>query len=129
MKVYIVDDNQKYIDSLRMFIEGHLHYSVVGIAFNGKQFIDEYNGTADVILMDINMPVLNGLRATKLSFWNNCELKVLAVSQYSHIADLKQLVEAGFKGFVSKTNIFSELKNAINAVYKGELYFPEQLAT
>lgn len=127
MKLFIVDDNKQFIESVTLFIEGYLHYEVVGKAHSGKEFLNNYNGMADIVLMDINMPVLDGLKATKHGIWMDNELKIIAVSQYSSIVDLNQLISAGFKGFVSKTNIFSKLNNALKTVNSGKLFFPDQL--
>lgn len=127
MKLYLVDDNEHFRETLKSFLEEFLSCNVIGEASDGKEFLDTYDGKADLILMDINMPGIDGLKATKLGTWNDRDIKIIAVSQYTSIADLQQLIEAGFKGFVSKTKIFDELKTAIETVQNGRFFFPNEL--
>lgn len=127
MKLFIVEDNSSFRESLKTFLEGFLLHEVVGEAANGKEFIDNYNDDADIILMDINMPELDGVKATKLGTFQNRNAKIIAVTQHRTIVDLHRLISAGFKGFVSKTNLFMELPKALKKVANDELYFPDEL--
>lgn len=128
MNLFLVDDNASFRQNLKTFIEGFLGHQIIGESSDGKEFIAQYTNDADIILMDINMPGMDGLKATKLSTWNDRELRIIAVSQYSTMADLQQLIEVGFKGFVSKTNLFEDLPKALDAVNKGGFFFPEDIA-
>ncbi|QQS50204.1 MAG: response regulator transcription factor [Bacteroidota bacterium] len=125
MKIYLVDDNDTFRANLKLYLEGHLNYQVIGETDSGRVFLDATNVSADVVLMDINMPELNGVDTTKFSTWQNRNLKIIAVSQYKENVDLQQLIGAGFKGFVSKTNLFSDLDRAIKTVAEGGYFFPE----
>lgn len=127
MKIVLVDDNKQFRESLKLYVEGHLNHEVVGEAEDGKNFLKQLNLQADIILMDINMPNLGGMEATKQGIWSNKNLKIIAVSQYKENVDLQQLIGVGFKGFVSKTNLFRDLNNAINTVNDGGYFFPEEL--
>ncbi len=127
MNIFLVDDNDDFRKTLKFFLEGHLNHKVVGEADDGKTFVDMGYITADIILMDINMPNINGLVATKKSTWENQEYKIIAVSQYKDNIDLQQLISVGFKGFVSKTNLFEDLDDAINTVTNGEFFFPDDV--
>ena len=123
MNIYLVDDNNKFRETLRLFLEDHLNHKVVGETNDGKSFLDQEYINADIILMDINMPNINGLEATKLGLWKNNMHKIIAVSQYKNNVDLKQLIDAGFKGFVSKVDIFRDLGKAIEDVNAGKMFF------
>lgn len=124
MKIYLVDDNDKFRKTLKSFIEDFLFYQVVGESADGEHFVKNYNGNADIILMDINMPGIDGLKATKTLSNNIRNIKIIAVSQYLSMVDLPQLIGVGFKGFVSKTNLYEELDIAIQAVFEDGYYFP-----
>lgn len=127
MEVVLVDDNADFRSGLKMFIEEHLGYKVLKEFDNGQSFVDNSLLKADIILMDINMPQLNGMEAAKMGTWNKRDMKLIAVSQFKESVDINVLIGAGFRGFVSKTNVFKELSKAIETVLKGEYYFPDEL--
>lgn len=127
MNILLVDDNNAFRKSLKLFLEEHLHYNIVGEFSDGKQFIESDNMRADIILMDINMPKVNGLKATKSKTWEDHSSKIIAVSQYNDNVDIKQLIGVGFRGFVSKMNLFRDLENAITTVQNGGYFFPDEL--
>lgn len=127
MNIILVDDNQAFRERLKLYLEEHLNYSVVGETNSGLSFLEMNNIYADIILMDINMPGMGGLEAAKRSLWKYENLKIIAVSQYTDSVDLQQLVEIGFKGFVSKTNLFRDLEPAIRTILEGGYFFPEEL--
>ncbi len=127
MKIYLVDDNTAFRENLKLFLEEHLKHQVVGESVSGKDFLKQTNMYADIILMDINMPEINGLNATKQSTWLHQSLKIIAVSQHIDTVDIQQLISVGFKGFVSKANLFRDLEDAIELVSKGRFFFPSEL--
>ena len=127
MKIFLVDDNDHFRKTLRFFLENHLNYEISGELSNGKEFLEQSFIDADIILMDINMPEINGLETTKLGMWKNKSYKIIAVSQYKESVDLQQLISAGFKGFVSKVDVFRDLETAIKTVVAGKLFFPDDI--
>jgi DNA-binding NarL/FixJ family response regulator len=128
MNIYLVDDHLEFRKSLKLYLTLGLKYTVVGEADNGRDFLsDKRMHYADIVLMDINMPNLNGICATKLSIWDKSNLKIIAITMSCDNYGLNEIIGAGFKGFVCKDNIFNELNTALNRVIQGQLYFPDNM--
>ncbi|MGE4288284.1 MAG: response regulator transcription factor [Salinivirgaceae bacterium] len=127
MRILLVDDNEAFRKSLKTFLEGEYQYTVVGEMADGKEFLDAETVDADVVLMDINMPGINGLLATKKRLWMAPHLKIIAVSQHQYDIDLELLIGSGFKGFVSKTNLYDDLQPALLKVKAGLFSFPADI--
>lgn len=128
MKVIIVDDNKTFQESLKYFLESVFLYEVVGMANDGEEFLKIENAhNADIILIDIQMPNLNGIETVKKALWQYQFQKFIAITNYTDSAYLLELIGAGFAGCVFKSNIYDELENAINTVLKNQLYFPKNI--
>jgi two-component system NarL family response regulator len=124
LKVIIADDNETFRKGLVFYIEEILGHKVIGEACNGKQLLELDNiPVADILLIDIEMPELNGIDTTRKLNWMFREIRVIAISAYSDKAYLQQLIGAGFKGYVIKKNIFNDLPAALECVMKNEYYF------
>lgn len=130
MKLIIVDDNSEFRDNLRFFLEHKLNHIVIAEAASGEEFLG-FNETiireADIILMDIMMKKLSGVETTKRITWVHFNLKIIAVTMHIEKVFLDQIIEAGFKGFVLKTNIFNTLEKTLNDVLYGKLHIDEML--
>ena len=130
MKLIIVDDNSEFRENLRFFLEQKLNHNVIAEAASGEEFL-ALNETiireADIILMDIMMNQLSGIETTKRITWIHFNLKIIAVTMHIEKIFLDQIIEAGFKGFVLKTNIFNTLEKTLNDVYYGKLHIDETL--
>ena len=128
MKIIIVDDNKTFREGIKYFLERCLNYDVIEIVDDGAAFLKLKNvHTADIILMDIQMPQINGIHATKRVLWDMNYLKIIAITMYNDNAYLTELIEAGFKGYVIKNQIYEELQKAIETVASGKLYFPSYI--
>jgi DNA-binding NarL/FixJ family response regulator len=125
MKIILVDDNQAFREGFRFYLETALGYEVIGCYSNGEEFI---NGNefikCDLVFMDMEMPIIDGIRATKLALWNARDLKIIAITGFKEKAYLSELIGAGCKGCVFKDNIYDELVSAIRQVMDGKLYYP-----
>jgi DNA-binding NarL/FixJ family response regulator len=128
MRIIIVDDNKLFRDAIKLYLVNELNIDVVGEATNGKEFLALINNAfVDIVLMDIQMPELDGIAATKKWCLRNPGTKVIAVTMFTDKAYLLQLIEAGFKGCIFKTNFFAEIATAIAAIQKGGLYFASNI--
>lgn len=125
MKIIIVDDNDEFRETLRFFIEHKLKHTVIAEAGSGEEFLTmdlRIVKDADIILMDIIMKNISGTEATMAMNWNHYGLKIIAVTMHIENVFLTQIIEAGFKGCVFKSDIFKELETALNEVNAGRLY-------
>lgn len=130
MKLIIVDDNSEFRANLKVFLELKLNHEVIAEASSGEEFLAFDEKTireADIILMDIMMNQISGIEATKRITWLHYNLKIIAVTMHIEKVFLDQIIEAGFKGFVLKTNIFNTLEKTLNDVYYGRLHIDETL--
>lgn len=129
-KFIIVDDNPTFRESLRFYLENILGYSVLAEFENGKEFLSgESYYEADIILMDIEMPEMNGLDSIKLAQQDYQFVKAIAITSYEDRAYLDELLKMGFKGCVLKSEVFKQLEEAIAVVMKGKYYFPKNIKT
>ncbi len=127
-KLYLVDDHQIFREGLRNLIEIEGIGEVVGESNNGKDFIDKIeNIDVDLVLMDISMPIMNGIEATKLAIEKNPELKVMALSMNGDEDYYYKMIEAGVKGFLLKDSGIKEIERAIFTVIDGDSYFSNEL--
>jgi len=128
IKILIADDHRMFRESLRNILTTEKTADVLNEAENGKdllELLDVYQ--PDIVLMDIAMPVMDGVEATKRAIQKQPNLKVLALSGFDDERYYFSMVEAGAKGFVLKNSGIAELKNAINEVYNGNNWFSSEL--
>lgn len=130
IKVLIVDDHtlvRAGIRSLLALVDG---IEVVGEASDGKEAIAKVRQLMpQVVLMDLAMPVMGGLEATRRLRREFPDIKVLALTQYDDSEYVIPIIEAGACGFITKMSAFSELAAAIQAAHKGESYLSSTAAT
>lgn len=125
----IADDHTLVRDGIRALLALASDIEVVGEAANGKEAVEKARELApDVVLMDLAMPVVTGLEATRRICRESPGTKVLALTQYDDSEYVIPVVEAGARGFVTKMSAFSELTAAIQAVYRGESYLSPSAA-
>lgn len=128
MKVIIVDDSKAFRNGLKYYLQKDYHYEIIGEASNGAEFLSLKNiHQADVILMDIQMPEINGIKAARKVLWDMNHLKIIAITMYKERAYLRELIEAGFKGCVFKNEIYNKLNIIIEKVADDQICFPEDI--
>ncbi|MBR8537946.1 response regulator transcription factor [Carboxylicivirga sediminis] len=127
-KVIIVDDCVAFGQSLQFLLSHMPQYEVLAILSDGKDVIEyPHLAQADLIIMDMSMPIINGVDAGKQINYILPDIKLVAVTQNNDMVCLRELVEAGFRGYVLKHSIVEDLANVLNAVLKNELAFPKEL--
>jgi len=129
IKVLIVDDHAILRDGISALLSLAADIEVIGEAENGREAIDRARQLApDVVLMDIAMPAMDGLEATRRIHKEFPQMKVLTLTQYDDREHLLSLLEAGAEGFISKTAASSELASAIRSVYQGDSFLSPSVA-
>ena len=129
IRVLIVDDHTLVRDGIRALLALVADVEVVGEAANGKEALVKTEQLApDVVLMDLAMPIMGGLEATRRIRREFPGVRVLALTQYDDSEYVIPIIEAGACGFVTKMVAFSELASAIQAAYRGESYLSPSAA-
>lgn len=131
IRVVIIEDLPIILEGIKLLINNVDDFEIVGEFPNGKAFVDTILSIeADIILTDINMPVMDGITATKLAMSLRPELKIIALSMYNDRKFYYEMITAGAKGFVLKQAPARDLEFAIREVFNGGNYFsPDLLRT
>ena len=129
IRVLIVDDHTLVRDGIKALLSLVADIEVVGEAADGRQAIGKAKDLLpDVVLMDLSMPVMSGLEATRRLRKEFPKMRVLALTQYDDSEYVIPVIEAGACGFVTKMMAFSELASAIAAAYQGDSYLSPSAA-
>ena len=124
----IVDDHTLFRNGLRILLNNIDNYHVVAEAANGKQFLDLLDTIIpDLVLMDINMPVMDGIEASGIAHEKFPELKIITLSMYGEEDYYYKMVNAGVKGFLLKNSDIKEVRTALDVVYEGGSFFSSEL--
>lgn len=123
IRVLLVDDHTIVREGISTLLELSPEIEVVGEAANGQEALDLIRKLKlDVVLMDLAMPVMGGLEATRSICREFPEIKVLVLTQYEDKEHVFAILEAGARGFLNKSAASSELVSAIRSVYRGDSY-------
>jgi two-component system, NarL family, nitrate/nitrite response regulator NarL len=124
IKVLLADDHILVRQGLRSSLSEYREIQVVGEACNGREAVDKAQTLApDVVLMDINMPEMNGLEATAALRKRGSPARVLALTVHNNKQYLLQIIRSGAQGYVLKDTSPDELVRGIQAVLNGEAFF------
>lgn len=124
IRIILVDDHPLVLEGINSRLQNEGNIEVVGLASNGKEALEIARDTlADVVLMDVNMPVMDGLEATKIFVNEFPDICVLILSMHDEQEYIIKLMQAGAKGYVLKDVSADELIKAIETVYDGSSFF------
>lgn len=128
INIIIVEDHTLFREGLKSLLLSSNKFNVIAEFSNGKEFVDSiFDYNPDLVLIDINMPHMNGIEATAEAKIKKPELKIIALSMYSDQKYYYEMIKAGASGFVLKEATTDELEKAILDVMNNESFFSPKL--
>jgi two-component system response regulator NreC len=129
IQILLADDHKITRDGLKALLESQKNMTVIGEAENGRKAVRlALDLQPDVIVMDINMPELNGIEATRQIKADLPKVKIIALSMYSDKRYVVGMLKAGVSGYLLKNCAFDELVSAISAVVNNQNYMSPKIA-
>ncbi len=130
IKILLVDDHKILRDGIRSLLKEYADMEVVGEAADGRTAITLVNELSpDVVIMDISMPDLNGIDATRRINSEHQGVKVIALSMHCDKQFVSEIFKAGATGYLLKDSAFDELEHAIRIVMDGKTYINPQVGS
>ena len=130
IQVHIADDHEILIEGIIAVIKNDKDIEVNGYSLTGKEVIDWFDNEtnkADVLILDITMPDLDGFEVLKHFKRNNIHQNIIVLSSYDDIKIVQEVLNLGCKGYISKNSAGEHLVRAIKAVANGEQYFSSDI--
>jgi len=128
VNIFLVDDHKLFREGLKLLLKNIEEVNEIWEASNGEEFLKRLSEqNPDLVLMDIEMPVLNGIDATTQALARYPNLKIIALSMYGDEEYFQRIIDAGACGFLMKNSDFSEVRRAVTNVLQGNNYFTEEI--
>ncbi|MEQ9465985.1 MAG: response regulator transcription factor [Ekhidna sp.] len=126
VKILIADDHQIVIDGLKLVLSSREDFEVVGEAGNGLEVLDFLNHRhVDVVVLDINMPEMDGIKCAKKIKSTHPKIKVIILTMYAQKSFVEEIIKIGIDGCLLKNNTGKELSDAIARVHSGKSYYDQ----
>ena len=123
IRILLADDHAIMRDGIRALVGLHDDIEIVGEASEGRETIDKVQELEpDIVVMDIAMPGMDGLEATRRIKNKHPKVKVLVLTQYNNREYILSAIKAGAAGYVPKRALGSDLISALRAIYRGESF-------
>ena len=128
ISVHIADDHKILIEGITAVINTDESIEVEGYSLTGKQVIEWIeSNSADILILDINMPEYDGIEVLKFFKQKKITQKVIILSSYDDVKLVQEMINLGANGFLSKDSAGLHIIEAINAVYHGDQYFSDAI--
>jgi len=129
LRVLIVDDDALIRDGLKMLIEMEDDFEVIGTAANGQEAFEMCQlNSPDLVLMDIRMPVMDGVQGTQLIKRHFQNMKVVLLTTFKDDEYIKEAVKSGAEGYILKNQSSDSIIESLRAVGKGNTVFEKEVA-
>ncbi|MFL9837339.1 response regulator transcription factor [Flavobacterium sp. ST-75] len=131
IKIIIVDDHLLFSQSLSYLVGSFENFEVAGIYNNGKEFITAVKGgikLPDIVLLDVNMPIMDGIETMKWIKQNHPDQKVIALSVNNDEDTVMRMITNGAKGYLLKDTDPKNFKEALEEVYSRGFYYSEMVS-
>jgi len=130
IRILLVDDHKILRDGIRSLLKGYDDMEIVGEAADGRTAIRLVKELSpDVVIMDISMPDLNGIDATRKIIADNPNVHIIALSMHYDKQFISETFKAGASGYLIKDSAFDELEHAVRIVMDGKTYMNPQIAS
>jgi len=130
LKVILVDDHQLFREGLKLLLGNFKYIVSIKEASNGQDFLELLKeDRPDIVFMDINMPGVDGIEATRLALQSEPSLNIIGLSMYADEDYYTRMIDAGAKGFVLKNSSIHEVETAIKHIMNGNNYFSPEILT
>lgn len=128
IRIYLADDHALLRDGLKLIISQNENFEVIGEADNGRTALDEIEKlNPDVVLLDISMPVMNGLETARQLRKYNSKIKIIILSRHDNDAYVQQALQYDINGYILKDYAGNELLRGIKEVIIGNVYLSPRL--
>jgi two-component system, NarL family, response regulator NreC len=122
--ILIADDHDLVRAGIAALLKGERDIQVVGEADDGREALEKVRSLSPrIVLMDLTMPEMDGMEATRLITQDFPNTKVLVLTQHEHEEYIRRVINSGASGYLVKNSLAGDLLRAIRAVHKGEKYF------
>jgi DNA-binding NarL/FixJ family response regulator len=126
--VFIIDDHQMFINGIQSMFADHALIRIVGVSTSGKEALQQLRQLmADVVLLDINLPDIDGIELNKRLQREFSHLKVIALTMHHEASFIQSMIRHGARAYVLKNSGQEQLQQAITAVAAGDTYFGEEV--
>jgi len=126
--VFLVDDHKLFREGLALLLGNLPYIAEVKQAPDGKEFLDKlFENKPDLVFMDISMPLMDGIEATRIATAQFPDLKIIALSMFADEDYYTRMIDAGAKGFILKNSGMQQVEDCIQCVLSGNNYFSPEI--
>ena len=130
IRVLLVDDDRLILESLKILLELQQDLKVVETCKNGQEALDVLKEQdVDVVLMDIRMPIMDGVQATKAIKELHRRMKIILLTTFKEDEDIKEAIGYGAEGYILKSQSSDSIIESIRSVFKGNTVYQKEVMT